>query len=191
MIETFRNMRGTGEAVHFAAQAEQAPSPICRLSVGLTLLLVGCGAHTSDSKMISFFHAHEAAFDRLASMAQADVELHALTRESVFVKRGENDWADATPQAISDQRWSDYQTLFRELELPHGFVRDSSQIQFLFDEVSVGNGESSKGYIYSVEPLPTCALDLSVCEPKAPVAYGTMVYKLIKPRWYLWLHHGE
>jgi hypothetical protein len=141
--------------------------------------------------MISFFHAHEAAFDHLASMAQADMELYGLTREAVFVRRGENNWADATPQSISDSRWSSYQALFRELELPNGFAKDGPRISFLVDQVSIWNGDSSKGYVYSAEPLPTCALDLRVCAQKAPIVYGgATVYKFIKPRWYLWLFYN-
>ena len=167
------------------------PSPACGLCVGLAFLLVGCGAHTPDKEMISFFHAHEAAFDRLASMAQSDVGLPVLIRESRLAKRGEKNWGDIVPQAITYQRWSEYQLLFRELELPNGFTKTSSQIQFLYDQASAWNGDSSKGFVYSVEALPTCASDLSVCEPKAPVAYGTVVYKPIKHRWYLWLHYAQ
>jgi hypothetical protein len=97
---------------------------------------------------------------------------------------------DIVPQAITYRRWSDYQSLFRELELPNGFTKAGSQIQLPYDQASVWNGDSTKGFVYSVEPLPACKSDLSICEPKSSGAYGTMVYKLIKPHWYLWLHYA-
>ncbi len=105
------------------------------------LLPAGCRRHTSDKTMISFFHEHEGAFERLVNFAQHDAELHAVTRANVCVKRGEQDWTTGGPQLIARKRWSDYQALFRELELPDGFAKDDSKISFeLLTEYPYGTG---------------------------------------------------
>lgn len=154
------------------------------------LLPAGCRRHTSDKTMISFFHEHEGAFERLVNFAQHDAELHAVTRANVCVKRGEQDWTTGGPQLIARKRWSDYQALFRELELPDGFAKDDSKISFTLDRVSLWNGDSAKGFVYSVDALPTCAGDLGACEPQSRDRFGYIIYRQIKPHWYLWLHQN-
>ncbi|MGI9074483.1 MAG: hypothetical protein ACR2JB_24925 [Bryobacteraceae bacterium] len=124
-------------------------------------------------------------------MAHEDAHIHAVTKDSVMLKNGENNWTVASPHVIPQRRWDEYQKLFKELRLPVGFARDEQDIDFRFDNYSMSNGDSCKGFTYSPKPLPTCSTELSNCVAAKGIGpNGTLVNRLIKPHWYLYLFYN-
>ena len=167
-------------------------APLAAICAAIAIWLLGCGTHTSDTRLITFFYHHEASFERLVTMADEDRNLHAITRDSVMIKSGKGDWAVMSPHAISVTRWEEYQKLFKELNLPVGIVKSGQDVDFRIDNYSMLNGDSSKGFYYSPESPPgACTTELSACASKQRIGpAGLTVNRMIKPRWYLYLHYN-
>jgi hypothetical protein len=153
------------------------------------VLFKACGAHTSDSKMISFFYQDESSFERLVTMAHEDAHIQAVTRDSVTLYSGENNWTIASPHVMPQARWDEYQRLLKELKLL-AIAKGGQDVDFRFDNYSEFNGGSCKGFYYSLKPLPSCSTELSKCISTQGIDEGSTVNRLIKPHWYLYLHYS-
>jgi hypothetical protein len=75
--------------------------------------------------------------------------------------------------------------------LPVGIVNEGQEVDFRFDNYSVLNGDSCKGFTYSLKSLPSCSTELSKCLSAEGIGpNGRLVNRLIKPHWYLYLFYN-
>jgi hypothetical protein len=137
------------------------------------------------------FSGREREFNQLVAMAQSDSRFITIAPDQ-FVTQSVigTGWKEAEDQGLAKSRWDAYQELFRRLELRGGLSRGGSIIYFRADMPSLWNGDSQKGFVYSVDPLSPTTQDLEgyVPAPNQRDRYGGfVVYKPLKSHWYLFL----
>ena len=161
----------------------------------LALVTVACdpfnydAKHPSDAKLISNFAEHEDTFQKLVRMSNQDSQVIWVARDFT---RLETNWGWPRPDSelgFSRQRWNEYRKLFNQLGLESGLDRESSSNGAAIYLVACSKGMtmrgSSKGYVYSEQPLTNVVASLdSEARLPANTKHGAM-YKPIKEHWYL------
>lgn len=167
------------------------------VAILLTLILaIGCDSlswnspHPSDQDLIKNFEKHEAEFNELIKMPNEDSK---VIRIAYDFTRLEDNWGWPRPESewgFPRQRWDQYRSLFKKLELRSGLSRETGQdgtVIYLtaFAKGMVNRG-SAKGYAYSEnEQSPLFdSLDQNPIDPQKRKKHD-VVYKKIKGNWYL------
>jgi hypothetical protein len=128
-------------------------------------------AHPTTAALISNFRAHQAEFNQLHLMFQADASVGRIT-------------PDYTDQPLSGQRLSEYRHLFRRLGLQSGIEGYGAKDVIWFHSSASGlaTSGSSKGYVYSIQPPTPLVDDLD----RASSEDGEEIYQHIEGYWYIY-----
>jgi hypothetical protein len=168
-----------------------------RISVKLTIItllsviLVGCDPvldlpHPSDDSLIRNFQSHEADFDVLAQMSQQDPNLIRIAPDFTWTDKSAAWPRPESELGFSNQRWDEYRSLFRKLDLKSGILNyQPDLILFLASTKGLVTGGSSKGYAYSVKEPPLIVESLDDYSFKDSKKDINIVYRKLKGNWYL------
>ena len=173
-------------------------SAVCGCVV-LSAMCVACSGcavgrnHTPDWKLEETFHQHEAEFEALLAEVQADTNLktiqpHALIYAGRLINVSD-DLSAVESLGLKRERWLGYQKQLRRLGLAGGVLKGDGRIEFRVDPGSVLNGDSYKGYEYTVNPpqhIKFSLDDYRIADSEKDKS-GWSVYKPLKGRWYLYL----
>jgi hypothetical protein len=163
--------------------------------LGLALFLCGCGGgHTPDAQIEKLFDKHRAEFEELLTMARADapqvlsVTPRGIVTQKRIINLAEHDYVRAEIP-LSDARLDRYRKLLSRLHLLGGVLGGNRSVEFEVDPPSLMNGDSSKGIVYSEEPCSRVLDDLDSYEAEGRdrSSSGFMVYKRLRPHWYIYL----
>ena len=143
---------------------------------------------TSDHALISLFTENESAFKLGVKMMKRHPELinvgpKVILSHSYRYPVDVEDRALNYRKVLSDADWNVFEGLFKQLHLRAGIkVYPAGVIYFGVNGVSIWNGDSEKGIVYSEKALAPVFEDLDHgrIEPKT-------AYKQIKPSWYIYL----
>jgi hypothetical protein len=96
--------------------------------------------HPTDQALIANFRAHQAEFNQLLQMFQADVDVGRIA-------------PDFTDKPIPLRRWNEYRRLYRSLGLEAGIEGYGTKDFIWFHSSSSGlaTSGSSKGYVYTLQ----------------------------------------
>jgi hypothetical protein len=165
---------------------------VCLICLLLSACAVG-GLHTSDSRLERNFFRHESQFNALLAEVQADQKLEMIgLDEGRYAGRAfsnENE-SEIHQTELTRERLARYRRQLRELGVAQVF-RGESGVAFKVDRESILNGDSCKGYRYSVAP-PGGHRKANLDEYRISEAdrdrFGNYsVYKPLKGNWYLYL----
>jgi hypothetical protein len=144
----------------------------------------------SDEDLQQRFRTHQADFDKLIQMSDADGHVTVIRSN---ITRLDTDWSWPRQNVgFSDDRWNEYRRMFRQLKID-GLTRAESParvavVVYASDGVLVG---SEKGLVYSVEPLTpiSSSLDQFPRDPYVKNRGYALVYKPLGGNWYI--YRGE
>ena len=142
----------------------------------------GCGlfSHPSDEVLAQRLKAHEAEFNRLATMLFEDSDIVRLSDTYVFLSEGSD-------RLIPAERLREYRRLFKELGLESGMHRDRTYSVRLIASSRGGVflPGSEKSYVYSkVEPSPLVdSLDIVMARNRGDQA---PIFRKLSDNWYLY-----
>ena len=174
----------------------QAKNRLTLASV-LFLLLSACnvgGRHTPDWKLEANFSQHEAGFETLLSRVTVDDKLEMLRANEVRYA-GHTFSAAADPSSLAllgltRERWLSYSQQLRELGIAQ-VTKSESGVEFRVDTGSWSNGDSYKGYEYSLAPPEgsrKASLDeYRLSENDRNRSGDYFICKPLKDNWYLYL----
>jgi hypothetical protein len=149
-----------------------------------SLLLIGCGGgHPSDDSLRSRLFSHRLSFTKLVQMANRDP--NAVRIDPAFT---------IPDRALSQTRWAEYRSLFRELGLEYGISRPEKDVVLMpFSATGLFGGRgTTKGYAYSAEHLKSVAGSLNdqAAIPCSGIKH-CIVYKYIEENWYIFFEKGS
>jgi hypothetical protein len=162
------------------------------------LLTTGCNIHSSDGHMAAQFYRHRGEFESLFSMMQEDNQIISILPTFIVAKKTTVKNAPDNASVIKNaaaiclpvERLIEYRNLLSALSPEASVLRgDIGAVVFRLE----GNGLlplSTKGIIYSTNPLDSCPSDLASCMRRHELGHesqATVVYKMIEPHWYLYL----
>lgn len=151
--------------------------------------------HTRDSVLEQNFVRNEPRFERLVADLRSDAKLELMDETElryggVSFNAGSG-VADLDERGFSTDRWNHYRTLLRTTGVKRAIRGDRGEIELEFDQASIWNGSSYKGYWYSASPPPghsrTELDDYRLSKQDLSPNGGYFLYKAIKPNWYLYL----
>jgi hypothetical protein len=157
----------------------------------LLVLVIGCGLdfdspHPSDDSLIKNFKTHEADFDMLARMCQEDSNLIRIAPDFTWTDKSVAWPRPESELGFSRQRWDEYRSLFRKLELKSGILNyQPDLVLFLASTKGLVTGGSMKGYAYSVKAPLLITESLDDYRFKAPIKDINIAYRKLKGNWYL------
>ncbi|HYX72053.1 MAG TPA: hypothetical protein VE732_04725 [Nitrososphaera sp.] len=136
--------------------------------------------HKSDEELIANFQAHRSEFNQLLEMISQDKGL----------QRVDDNWTrPENPQTIgiSQERIDAYRKLFGSAGVPRGFYafHDEGVFEFIASAQGLAVSGSSKGYIYSTNPLTRVVANLDNYHLLENKPYGYPIYRHIEGNWYL------
>jgi hypothetical protein len=138
--------------------------------------------HPSDKSLEQTFLAHEADFNKLVDMCNADAHVVRIAPDFTWM---DNNAAWPRPESelgFSRQRWEEYRSLFSKLGLTAGILNyQPDSVMFLASTRGLVTGDSSKGYAYSLKPPETIVDSLE----NATFSKSRIAYKRLKGNWYL------
>jgi len=161
------------------------------------VLLIGCAVgrnHTSDSKLEQNFLRHESEFEALLADVKADEKLMMIGRHGLRYADGsissESDLSGIEHLGLTKERWARYQQQLEKLGLVQ-VTKGDGGVEFRADSGSFSNGDSYKGYKYSMTPPEghrKASLDTYRISADGKDRFGNYSgYKPIKGHWYLYL----
>jgi hypothetical protein len=166
------------------------------------VLFVDCcavgGRHPMDMILENNFMEHESQFEGLRAEIARDEGLEMINHDTVryrgrtfsIKKDDTSDFADIERLGLRKERWVMYQNYLDDLRLMQISGCKEDYIEFRADKAKLTNGDSYKGYAYSVTPpkRQISSLDGYRISDSDKDNYGNYrVYKKIKGNWYLLL----
>ncbi len=166
----------------------------CQVGV-LSLLVSACGCshphgHTPDAVLRKNFDVNEPSFIALRDMVLEDRDYLTISTRYVITRTrtASSPPADLDLVGMSKERYSRYLEVFHAVGLDwvgHG----DGGVTFRMDGPSFANGDSTKGYVYSLVDLVPCVDDLdSYVPPRRDRPWS--VYSRLREHWYLYLEVG-
>src|SRR5580658_638169 len=167
--------------------------------IGSCVLVVAASAigcrHTSDSSLERNFFRHESEFEALLAEVTGDEKLGMFGTDRLNYGNtrlfggttfsNSPDISKIERAGLSRERWERYQRQLRDLGLAQ-VSRGEGIVEFRVDQVSIFNGDSSKGYWHgSAEPgRRQSSLDrYRISEDDRNKFGGYLVSKPIKENW--------
>jgi hypothetical protein len=147
--------------------------------------------HPTDTKLLEIFNKNENSFDKLIEMSNTDSN---VIRIAYDFTRLETNWDWPRPDSqlgFTRERWDEYRSLFRKLELKSGLYRDNNSnapiVLLTASSIGMTFRGSSKGFAYSKQALSPVLESLDQKESLSPQnkEHGT-VFRKIKEDWYLY-----
>ena len=155
-----------------------APLALCGLAYWATFHMED---QPTDGELIANFKAHEATFQKLAEMAEADPGL----------TRVDEDWTDPKDPGsvgVSRDRIENYRYLCREAHVPRGLTRSEDGVEFMYWGIgSAVSDDLDKGYAYLARRPDKIHGKLDGFEPSGRVAEKQ--YRWIRGNWYLYVSY--
>ena len=138
----------------------------------------------SDAEMQSLFAQNRSAFETVVGMSNEDASLIRISYDFTFVtgKGPSNDTGDT---GLSKERWEEYKSYFRILDLDSGIGHyENGSVWFLSYSHGLAVSGISKGYIYSQAPIDCSGKSLD-----KPDILGEKRFmcKQLDLNWYLYL----
>lgn len=166
-------------------------------AIGLSCLWLGAcvvGAHhTADAELEKRFLTHESEFEALLADVQADPKLEMINAtdiryggRSVSLVGGAS---AAERVGLSAARLERYEGLLRRLGIAE-VTKGAGDVEFRVDQGSFSNGDSYKGYEYSLSAPEHARRSLDeyrASEPDRDSSGGYYVCKPLKGSWRLYL----
>ena len=161
----------------------------------ISLLLIFCVRcdlvfdipHPSDDSLIKNFQRHEADFDLLARMSREDSDLIRIAPDFTWTQKSAAWPRPESELGFSRQRWDEYRSLFRKLDLESGNLNyQPDLVLFLASTKGLVTGGSSKGYAYSVKEPPLMGQNLDNYSFKDSKKDMNIGYRKLKGNWYLY-----
>ena len=132
----------------------------------------------ADQQMLANFRQHQAAFDKLARMAQAD---KSLTRVA-------NNWtnpSDPLSVGVGQSRINQYRELLSVVGVVGGLGSDTDSVEFYYwGHGSAISSDTDKGYVYEKKPPAPLLPSLDGCRPNGN--NFMLTYRHIEGNWYLY-----
>jgi hypothetical protein len=163
----------------------------CKVIAALTLS--SCAdTRTADAKLEELFGRRHAELAVLAERVQQD-GLAVVGNSYIGVRNfrylvEDGKFTGTAPPPVTNGRLTDYLALLKAVGLVSVYT-DDSRVYFQYDRASLFNGDSHKGFVYSLGTLPetTSTLD-NIRKPGAMGSERYFLYKsLPKPGWFLYL----
>ena len=148
-------------------------------------------SHTPDRRLEELFRTNRKDFEKLVGLITADGRIRLIDRDYIGLKSGPAIALFREPaayrQAFTEMQWKEYQALFKKLELRAGVkVTPTGQIYLGVDAVSLWNGDSEKGLLYSPgQPMKEYERTTDghrLSDPKV-----RSIYRKVAPNWYIYL----
>lgn len=128
----------------------------------MAVIVVGCElirdeitSIPSDIERESQFNQHRGDFERLVRMSDEDNKALRIAFDFTWVQgeKMSGEMGGDRPIGFSDERWSEYKTLFKNLKLESGLTRSQtgSLILLSADTRGLVTGGFEKGYMFSRE----------------------------------------
>jgi hypothetical protein len=138
--------------------------------------------HPSDKYLKKMFVSHEADFNKLVEMSNADLHVVRIAPDFTWLDNNAGWPRPESELGFSRQRWDEYRSLFSKLGLKSGILNyQPDLILFLASTKGLVTGGSSKGYAYcSKEPE---VIFESLDNPS--FSKSRIVYRRLKGNWYL------
>lgn len=147
---------------------------------------------TSDQALMTLFTKNEPAFSQGVQIMRRHPDLFNVGPTIILsnsfptpidVAHRPSDYR----KVLSDADWNVLQSLFEQLHIKGGIKVYPLGVTYFFavDRVSIWNGDTEKGIVYSERPLSPLFPHLDRGRIDAKVAY-----KKLKPKWYLYLSYG-
>jgi hypothetical protein len=164
----------------------------CVFFLWVTACAVG-GRHTPDSRMEENFILQEAGFEALLAEVNADDKLEMLRVDAVrYAGRDFSDRSDPSGLehlGFAREHWGNYKQKLRKLGIAQ-ITRREGGVEFRVDAGTFSNGDSYKGYEYSLTPPGRRETNLDqyrISEVDRDRFGNYFVCKPIKGNWYLYL----
>jgi hypothetical protein len=164
------------------------------------ILLNACAAgrkHTSDLVLEQNFLRHKAQFERLCAEVQTDKKLEMIGHnklryagQSVSIGNNHAELVDIGRLGFTKDRWIMYQHYLENLGVAQITTGENGYIEFRADGASLGNGDSCKGYGYSIAQPDNikASLDSYRISENDKDRFGNyVVFRPIGGNWYLYL----
>ena len=149
------------------------------------------GDHPSDGELMRRFEDNRDAFSQLVAMSDRDSDVIRIAPDFTRLKTNWQWPREDSLLGFSPNRWDEYRSLFRKLQLQAGLFRDrlpDSSVVITLPAHSVGmvNRGSSKGYAFSQHQLTPSfvSLDSGFTAIRAGRKHGA-AYRPIGGSWYL------
>jgi hypothetical protein len=136
----------------------------------------------SDDEMIKNFQNNEADFEKLRQMATEDSEVMRIGYDFTWLKDDVSFPRPKSEKDLSEERWNEYRSLFKKLNLKDGIINYENQKILFF--MSKG-----KDYVYSVEEPSAIFNSLDKSNFDRPEFKGKsrkIQYRKLKDNWYLY-----
>src|SRR6266446_2633760 len=136
----------------------------------------------SDQYLENMFRSHEADFNKLVEMSNADSHVVRIAPDFTWLDNNAGWPRPESELGFSKQRWDEYRSLFSKLGLNSGILNyQPDLILFLASTKGLVTGGSSKGYAYSLKEPEVIVEALD----NASFSKSGIVYKRLKGNWYL------
>lgn len=146
--------------------------------ISLCLLTSGCNL-VSDAKLEDNFNKNHTDFEKLIAMAKQDQEIRTIFADGHVEPTGPNYFP-------SQQRLSEYQTLFQKLGIRESLIHDERSPAVIFLRVECTGSAidyDCKGYVYSERPLSPIKSSLNDISPG-------IAFEPLAGNWYLFRMSG-
>jgi hypothetical protein len=173
------------------------------IGVGTVALIKFSAPHASDSVLTRNFYDREVDFNLLVKMANEDSKVHIIGSSFVDLDN-KDDWPpsiylhenEAWPRSEAElgftkQRWDEYRSLFKRLNLESGMHRKHDMPDAIFFTASIDFSEideaetavTEKGYVYSSKGIYySLTGSLDGIEINRPAIF----FKKLNDNWYLY-----
>lgn len=150
------------------------------LAASFWLMLAAAPPEPTDAALIKSFTAHRAEFEAVRRMAVAEHGIGRIAPDFVLPSSGITD-SPAPGDMPPPERMRRYRELFRQIGAAGGIGFSGTRVYFyIFDDGFGGQG-TSKGIVWSAEPLTPMRRNLDLDKAVRPVSG----FRRIAPGWYL------
>jgi hypothetical protein len=145
--------------------------------------------HPSDGELKANFSQQQSGFENLLKMSKEDTRVVRIAPDFTWL-----DTDVSWPRkeiGFSEERWKIYRELFWKLKIPDGIshrVQYPSAVFFLASSVGIFNNGSSKGYVYSTDPLSPVRQSLDGIPQTGADA---IFFELTSPNWYIFFEEDH
>lgn len=152
--------------------------------------LASCQTHTSDESLSELFNARRPSFFALKELLTENPEIKFISPNYILTntkKISLNNNSLGYKEVMTQQKWDQYQSFFAELRLRGGVqVAANGSIYFVVDHVSIFNGDSEKGIVYTNVTMNQHSHDLNTYKLSTDHEERT-IYKKLMQNWYMYL----
>lgn len=175
-------------------------SIIGRIVLTCSIILLECACavgswHPSDSRLEQRFFQNQKAFEELLREVRADRKLESISATHVVyhdvLVQGQDALPDLNKSGFTKARWEMYIRRMDRLGIVM-LLQGDKEVVFKVDNGKITNGDSEKGYVYSLSPQSSHrkeSLDGYRLSKEDTDEHGNAyVHKPLGGHWYLFLY---